>query len=59
MRAAVTEHGAQFETYAGANHAFDNPSPTFHHAEASQAAWATTTAWLAEHLPVGERAVRS
>jgi carboxymethylenebutenolidase len=46
--------GVTFETYAGAGHAFDNPSPTFHHAEASRAAWATTTAWLAEHLPAGE-----
>lgn len=54
-----TNDAVTFETYAGAGHAFDNPSPTFHHAEASQAAWATTTAWLAAHLPVGEGAVRS
>lgn len=47
-----------FETYAGAGHAFDNPSPTFHHPEASRAAWATTTAWLAEHLPAGEPGAR-
>ena len=40
IRAAVTEHGAQFEIYPGANHAFDNPSPAFHHPEASAAAWA-------------------
>ncbi|MFW5469574.1 dienelactone hydrolase family protein [Knoellia sp. CPCC 206435] len=50
----ATNDAVTFETYAGAGHAFDNPSPTFHHAEASQAAWATTTAWLAEHLPAGE-----
>ena len=53
IRAAVTPHGARFETYEGANHAFDNPSPAFHHPEASAAAWATTTQFLAEFLPVG------
>ena len=42
-----------FETYAGADHAFDNPSPMFHHPAASQAAWSTTASWLGEHLPVG------
>jgi len=40
-----------FETYAGADHAFDNPSPTFHHPEASQQAWSTTASWLGVHLP--------
>lgn len=45
-----------FETYAGADHAFDNPSPMFHHPEASGAAWSTTVAWLGEHLPVGASA---
>ena len=53
IRSAVTQHGARFETYAGANHAFDNPSPAFHHPEASSAAWATTKQFLAEFLPVG------
>lgn len=52
IRAAVTATGAQFETYPGANHAFDNPSPQFHHPEASAAAWGVTTRFLAEHLPV-------
>ena len=42
-----------FETYAGADHAFDNPSPVFHHAEASRQAWSTTAAWLGKHLPTG------
>lgn len=51
VRAAVTEHGARFETYAGANHAFDNPSPAFHHAEASAEAWQTTVRFLNQHLP--------
>jgi len=41
-----------FLTYPGAGHAFDNPSPVFHHDGASQEAWAATTAWLAEKLPV-------
>ena len=51
VRAAVTEHGAQFETYEGANHAFDNPSPAFHHPQASAAAWQATTRFLNQHLP--------
>ena len=50
IRRAVTAQGARFETYEGAGHAFDNPDPAFHHAEASRAAWETTTAFLAEHL---------
>jgi len=41
-----------FLTYPGAGHAFDNPSPVFHHADASDQAWATTESWLLEHLPV-------
>ena len=51
VREAVTRHGAQFETYEGANHAFDNPSPAFHHPQASAAAWQATTRFLNEHLP--------
>ena len=39
-----------FELYAGAGHAFDNPAPMFHHAEASAAAWAKTVQFLADHL---------
>jgi carboxymethylenebutenolidase len=51
---AVTEGSddVTFEVHPGAGHAFDNPSPMFHHAEASAAAWQQTTQWLAEHLPV-------
>lgn len=52
IRTAVTAAGAQFETYPGANHAFDNPNPMFYHQEASDAAWGLTTRFLAEHLPV-------
>lgn len=51
---AVTGGGRDttFLTYAGAGHAFDNPSPLFHHAQASKQAWVATEQWLAEHLPV-------
>lgn len=50
LQAALEEAGAQVETHEGAEHAFDNPMPAFHHAEASQRAWATTTAFLGERL---------
>jgi carboxymethylenebutenolidase len=43
-----------FRTYPGAGHAFDNPDPAFHHEGASQEAWAATTEWLEEKLPVGD-----
>ena len=54
IEAAVTagNDDVTFLTYAGAGHAFDNPSPMFHHAAASEQAWAATEAWLLEHLPV-------
>ena len=54
IEAAVTaaNDDVSFLTYPGAGHAFDNPSPMFHHAGASQQAWAATTAWLAEKLPL-------
>lgn len=50
---AAVESGpdGRFETHEGADHAFDNPMPMLHHPAASKAAWATTTAFLAEHLP--------
>lgn len=52
IKQAVTAVGPQVSllTYAGAGHAFDNPNPMFFHAEASQRAWLTTTAWLAAQL---------
>jgi carboxymethylenebutenolidase len=51
IRAAVSRSPqARFETYDGADHAFDNPNPMFHHAEASGAAWGVTTRFLAETL---------
>jgi carboxymethylenebutenolidase len=55
ISAAVGADGAEATvlTYAGAGHAFDNPSPMFHHADASREAWAATGAWLAEKAPTG------
>ncbi|TNU73613.1 dienelactone hydrolase family protein [Miniimonas arenae] len=46
------EHPLEWFTYPGANHAFDNPHPAFHHADASALAWERTKAFLAAHLPV-------
>ena len=40
-----------FETYPGAGHAFDNPSPVFHHPQVSARAWHVTAGFLNEHLP--------
>jgi carboxymethylenebutenolidase len=37
--------------YPGAGHAFDNPMPAFHHAEASALAWSRTEDFLNRHLP--------
>jgi carboxymethylenebutenolidase len=41
-----------FETYAGADHAFDNDDMPWHDAGASALAWSTTGQFLREHLPV-------
>lgn len=43
---------ALFETYPGADHAFDNSDFPLHDAEASALAWSRTLAFLAEQLPV-------
>jgi carboxymethylenebutenolidase len=52
IEAAVTAGGnATVLTHPGAGHAFDNPSPAFHHAEASRQAWVATAAWLGRTLP--------
>lgn len=40
-----------FVLHPDAGHAFDNPSPMFHHEGASQEAWAKTVDWLATALP--------
>ncbi|GAA3122943.1 carboxymethylenebutenolidase [Kribbella aluminosa] len=37
--------------YDGAGHAFDNPLPMFHNADASALAWRRTEDFLARHLP--------
>lgn len=48
---AVTVHpDVEFCTYPGADHAFDNPRPGFHHAEASAQAWAATVEFLSRTL---------
>ncbi len=55
IRAAVTGtgHTVAFETYDGADHAFDNADFALHHPEASARAWERTVAFLREHLPAG------
>lgn len=53
IRAAVERPGVRFETHAGANHAFDNPNPMFHHAAASAEAWTQTVDFLRRELPTG------
>jgi carboxymethylenebutenolidase len=52
IREAVTAAGTpvEFETYEGANHAFDNDDFMFAHEEASALAWERTLRFLAEHL---------
>ncbi len=54
IRAAVTAGGkAEFHTYPGADHAFDNTLPAFHHPAAAEAAWPRTVEFLARTLKVG------
>jgi carboxymethylenebutenolidase len=55
VRAAVTAgtNPVEFETYPGADHAFDNPDFVFHHPEASALAWERTLAFLSRVLPTG------
>jgi carboxymethylenebutenolidase len=54
VREAVTgQPDVAFETYPGADHAFDNPDFHLHHPEASRQAWDRTTGFLASRLPVG------
>ena len=56
IRVAVTDTEApvQFQTYDGANHAFDNPNLHLHHPEASATAWRTTVDFLHRELPIGD-----
>jgi len=51
VRATVsTGQDVEFETYEGADHAFDNPDFDYHHPEASALAWERTVAFLDRHL---------
>jgi len=45
-----------FETYEGADHAFDNDEMPWHDPAASAMAWSTTKEFLREHLPVSDGA---
>jgi carboxymethylenebutenolidase len=49
--AAVDLPDNEIYRYAGAGHAFDNPMPAFHHAEASALAWSRTESFLSRRLP--------
>jgi carboxymethylenebutenolidase len=54
IRSAFASHpNAQVELHADAGHAFDNPSPMFHHAQASREAWPQTAAFLRRTLGGG------
>lgn len=50
ITAAVEGPGVEVHTYPGADHAFDNTRPEFHHAEASELAWGRTLDFLHRHL---------
>jgi carboxymethylenebutenolidase len=53
IREAVAQRDdVEFETYEGANHAFDNADFMLHHPEASALAWERTVAFLQKHLPI-------
>ena len=56
IRDAVTAGGTReqvrFALHEGAGHAFDNPHPALHHADAAEAAWQQTVDVLAEVLPL-------
>ncbi|HEY3059905.1 MAG TPA: dienelactone hydrolase family protein [Chloroflexota bacterium] len=52
IRDAFSNHpGTEVHVHEGAGHAFDNPSPMFHHAAAARDAWPQTAAFLKRHLP--------
>ena len=54
-QAVATRPDVEFATYPGADHAFDNPLPAFHHPAASAAAWDRTVGFLARVLPVDQK----
>jgi carboxymethylenebutenolidase len=45
---------AEIHRYDDAGHAFDNPLPMFHNADASALAWRRTEDFLARHLPTSQ-----
>jgi len=52
IRDAFAGHAdTEVHIHAGAGHAFDNPSPMFHHQAASEEAWPQTADFLKRHLP--------
>lgn len=50
VEAALARDGVEFAWYDGAGHAFDNPLPAFHDAEASALAWPRTLTFLEGQL---------
>lgn len=53
IRETVTAQAdVAFETYEGADHAFDNPDFMFYNPDAATLAWRRTTAFLRDRLPV-------
>lgn len=50
---AAGHDGIECHVHEGAGHAFDNPAPMYHDADASAAAWELTAAFLARELPAG------
>lgn len=50
IRTHVEKAGAEFHLYDGADHAFDNTLPAFHHAQAAAAAWPRTLEFLKQNL---------
>ncbi len=54
IRSVLTQRpDVTFETYPGADHAFDNPDFAMFHAEASALAWERTVSFLDARLPPG------
>src|SRR6476469_5059849 len=53
IEASVTQQpDTVFETYAGADHAFDNDDMPWHDPSSSTLAWSSTVGFLRERLPV-------
>ena len=50
-QAVAVRPDVSFETYEGADHAFDNPDFPLHHPQASALAWERTVAFLGGRLP--------